>query len=81
LLPVSLDVIAWLGGHYVAAELYEKAVALFDRAASIQPAESKWPLFAASCLRRTGAVPAAFARYQDIIQKFPRDIECTFYLV
>lgn len=81
LLPVSIDVISWLGGHYIASELYEKAVAMFDRAAAIQPQEPKWVVWAASCLRKTGALQQAFSRFQSIHAKFPHDIECLKALV
>ena len=72
-------------GHFVASELFEKAVAMFDRAAAIQTHEPKWAVLAASCLRRTGAAPQAFARFQATHAKFRttlsvRSFLFTFYL-
>ena len=52
--PVNMDVISWLGAFHVKNEVYEKAQPYFDLAAKIQPAEVKWQLMVASCLRRVG---------------------------
>ena len=34
--PSNMDVIQWLGAHYLKAQFYEKAISFFERAAIIQ---------------------------------------------
>lgn len=79
--PVDLNVITWLGIYYVKQELYEQAIPYFQRAADVQPLESKWLLMVASCHRRMNAYPQALALYEEIHRRFPRDMECLRYLV
>ena len=61
--------------------MYEKAVAYFERAAQIQPAEVKWKLMVASCHRRSGDYNLAFEIYKVIHADFPDNIECLRYLL
>lgn len=75
--PASMDVIAWLGAHYVKDELYEQAVSFFERAAQIQPAEVKWRLMVASCHRRSNDYQLAYATYLQIHKQHPHNVECT----
>jgi intraflagellar transport protein 88 len=79
--PVDLDVISWLGVWYVKSELYERAVAFFERAAQIQPREVKWRLMVASCHRRVGAYGKAVDAYERIHADAPDNLECLRYLV
>ena len=39
-----MNVISWLGAYFVKNEMYEKAVAYFERAAQIQPQARRYPL-------------------------------------
>ena len=64
--PVNLDVISWLGVWYVKSELYEKAIAFFQRASEIQPNEVKWKLMVTSCYRRMGSYQKALELYEEI---------------
>ena len=41
--PVNMNVISWLGAYFVKNEMYEKAVAYFERAAQIQPQARRHP--------------------------------------
>merc|ERR1719313_1716054 len=79
--PVNMNVISWLGAYFVKNEMYEKAVAYFERAAQIQPQEVKWKLMVASCHRRSGDYALAFEIYRAIHADFPDNIECLRYLV
>lgn len=79
--PVNLDVISFLGIWYVKAELYEKAVEYFQRAAEVEPKEAKWQLMVASCYRRMREFDEAVARYEAIHDAFPDNMECLSYLV
>ena len=76
-----MNVISWLGAYFVKNEMYEKAVAYFERAAQIQPQEVKWKLMVASCHRRSGDYALAFEIYRAIHAGFPDNIECLRYLV
>eukprot|EP00762_Andalucia_godoyi_P000571 ANDGO_05212.mRNA.1 UDP-N-acetylglucosamine--peptide N-acetylglucosaminyltransferase len=80
-LPVSMDVISWLGAYFVKSEVYEKAMAFFERASEIQPHEVKWKLMVASCLRRIGSYQPAKKLYEDIHKQHPENAECLRYLV
>ena len=79
--PVNMDVISWLGAFHVKSEVYEEAMPYFDLAARIQPAEVKWQLMVASCLRRVGRYPEALEKYKKIHVNHPDDVECLRYLV
>ncbi|KAJ3218670.1 Intraflagellar transport protein 88 [Clydaea vesicula] len=79
--PSNLNVIAWLGAYYVDCEIYDQAVQFFERAALIQPSESKWQLMIASCFRRNGNYQKAFENYKKIHEKFPDNVECLRFLV
>ncbi|KAJ1448492.1 hypothetical protein M885DRAFT_450175 [Pelagophyceae sp. CCMP2097] len=79
--PVSLDVISWLGVWFVKQEMYEKAIAFFDRASQIQPAEVKWRLMVTSCFRRMGSYQRALELYEEIHALHPDNAECLRYLV
>eukprot|EP01013_Petalomonas_cantuscygni_P031031 TRINITY_DN57153_c0_g1_i1.p1 TRINITY_DN57153_c0_g1~~TRINITY_DN57153_c0_g1_i1.p1 ORF type:complete len:801 (-),score=242.71 TRINITY_DN57153_c0_g1_i1:174-2576(-) len=80
-LPVDLDVISWLGAYFVRIEVYEKAMAFFERAAQIQPQEVKWQLLVANCHRRLHQYPQAKRLYEAIHRRHPGNIECLRYLV
>ena len=67
--------------YFVKNEMYEKAVAYFERAAQIQPQEVKWKLMVASCHRRSGDYQLAFEIYRLIHADFPDNVECLRYLV
>ncbi|KAF4651238.1 hypothetical protein FOZ61_010637 [Perkinsus olseni] len=79
--PLDLNVITWLGVYYVKKDLFESAVPLFMRASEISPSEPKWMLMVASCYRRMGDQLKAFSMYQQIHDRFPRDVESLKYLV
>lgn len=79
--PINLDVISWLGVWYVKSEMYEKAIAFFERASQIQPTEVKWRLMVTSCYRRMGAYQRAMGLYEQIHQDYPDNLECLRYLV
>ena len=78
---VNMEVISWLGAYFVKNELYEKAMAFFERAAQIQPQEVKWKLMVASCHRRIQNFSNALQIYQDIHREYPDNVECLRYLV
>jgi len=79
--PGDLEVLSWLGVWYVKAELYEKAVEFFERAAEVQPDEPKWKLMTASCLRRAGAAARSLEVYEEVAAAHPDNIECLRSLV
>ena len=79
--PVNMDVISWLGAFHVKNEVYEKAMPYFDLASKVQPQEVKWALMVASCYRRVGAYPQALAKYKEIHNAHPENVECLRYLV
>lgn len=69
--PVDMDVLSWLGAHYVKVESYERAVHFFDLAAKMQPGEAKWLLMVASCYRRTQNFDMAFQVYEKVRASCP----------
>jgi intraflagellar transport protein 88 len=66
---------------YVKNELYEKAIAFFQRAAQIQPHEVKWRLMVTSCYRRMSNYQKALDLYEEIHNDYPDNVECLRYLV
>jgi len=78
--PINLDVISWLGFYFVKNDIYEKALAYFERAAEIQPSKSDWQLMVASCHRRIGNLQQAKKCYEKIHAKDPDNYECVQYL-
>jgi len=79
--PTNLDVIAYLGVHFVKQEAYENAIQFFERAAQIEGGNSRWRLMVASCYRRMGHNEQALKIYEDIHRESPDDIECLRYLL
>lgn len=79
--PVNLDVISFLGIWFVKAELYEKAIVYFERAAEVEPKEAKWRLMVASCYRRMREYERALELYKTIHEEFPDNMECLSYIV
>ncbi|EFC48600.1 hypothetical protein NAEGRDRAFT_63280 [Naegleria gruberi] len=78
--PINLDVISWLGFYFVKNDIYEKALAYFERASEIQPNKSDWQLMVASCHRRIGNLQQAKKCYERIHNKDPENYECVQYL-
>ena len=56
---------------FVKNEMYEKAVAYFERAAQIQPQEVKWKLMVASATA-AGRLPARLRDIPDDPRRLPR---------
>ncbi|KAF0984560.1 hypothetical protein FDP41_000459 [Naegleria fowleri] len=78
--PINLDVISWLGFYFVKNDIYEKALAYFERASEIQPNKIDWQLMVASCHRRVGNLQQAKKCYERIHNKDPENYECVQYL-
>jgi intraflagellar transport protein 88 len=79
--PSNLQVISWLGSYYIDCEIYDQALQFYQRAAAIQPNESKWQLMIASCQRKSGNYQNALGSYTSIHGKFPENVECLRHLV
>jgi intraflagellar transport protein 88 len=79
--PINMDVVSWLGLYFVRHEIYEKALAYFERACQIQPNEVNWQLMVASCHRRIGNYQQAKKCYSQINTRYPENLECLRYLV
>ncbi|XP_015234356.1 PREDICTED: intraflagellar transport protein 88 homolog isoform X1 [Cyprinodon variegatus] len=79
--PSNVDVIEWLGAHYVETQFCEKAIQYFERAALIQPTQVKWQMLVASCYRRSGNYQKALETYKEIHQRFPENTDCLTLLV
>ncbi|XP_014262316.1 intraflagellar transport protein 88 homolog [Cimex lectularius] len=80
-LPSDLRVLDWLGAYYVTHRVPEKAIPFYEKAALMQPYESKWPLLIGSCHRRAGNYQAALNTYKNTLTRFPENVECLKYLV
>lgn len=80
-MPISLDVISWLGVWYVKLEMYDKAILFFERASQIQRQEVKWRLMVASCYRRMGSYQRALELYKAIHENHPQNAECLRCLI
>ena len=76
-----MNVISWLGSYYVDCEIYDQAIQFFERAAMLQPQDSKWPLLIASCYRKNGNYQTAFECYKFVNEKFPDNAVCLKFLV
>ena len=81
MLPSNLEVNIWLGVYYVRREQYMDARHYFELLAQIQPAEVKWELMAASCIRRSGDINKAFHRYARIADSHRDNVEALRYAV
>uniref|UniRef100_A0A0K8TIU5 Intraflagellar transport protein 88 n=3 Tax=Lygus hesperus TaxID=30085 RepID=A0A0K8TIU5_LYGHE len=80
-LPSDLRVLDWLGAYYVTHRVPEKAIPFYEKAALMQPHESKWLLLIGSCHRRSGNYQAALNTYKTTLAKFPDNIDCLKFLV
>ena len=74
--PVDLDVLSWLGSHFVKNELFEKSIHFFRHAQLVQPNEVKWGMMTASALRRVDDDEGALREYEALYQRFPDNTEC-----
>lgn len=74
--PSNLQVISWLGSYYIDCEIHDQAMIFYQRAAKIQPTESKWQLLIAACQRRSGNYQNALQKYKQIHERFPDNPEC-----
>ena len=74
--PVDLDVLSWLGSHFVKNELYEKSIYFFRQAQLVHPNEVKWGMMTASALRRIDDDEGALREYEALHQRFPDNTEC-----
>uniref|UniRef100_A0A8C6LLV5 Intraflagellar transport 88 n=2 Tax=Nothobranchius furzeri TaxID=105023 RepID=A0A8C6LLV5_NOTFU len=81
LFPCKIDVIEWLGVHYIESQFFEKATQYFERATLIQPTQVKWQLMEASCYRKSGNYQKALETYKEIHRKFPENVDCLCFLV
>lgn len=81
LTPYDVDIISWLGAHYIRNELYEQARACFERAAHVEAGTPKWLLMIAACLRKTNQLREAATEYRRILRLFPAEAEAMRHLV
>lgn len=79
--PSNLETVEWLASYYLETQFSEKSINYFEKAALMQPNNSKWQMLIATCLRRTGNYQRAFDLYRQIHRKFPQDLECLKFLV
>ncbi|XP_064098521.1 intraflagellar transport protein 88 homolog isoform X1 [Macrobrachium nipponense] len=79
--PSNLEVIDWLGSYFIEHQVAEKAISYFERAALMQPDESKWHLMVAACHRRSGNYQQALQTYKQINRRFPENVECLKLLI
>jgi len=79
--PVDLDTISWLGVWFVKSEMYDRALKFFERAAQLDPQETKWSLMVASCHRRMGKFKEAFEVYKQVHVDNPEDIDCLKHII
>lgn len=80
-LPSEIKVLDWLGAYYVTHRVPEKAIPFYERAALMQPYETKWLLLIGSCHRRAGNYQAALNTYKNVLEKFPDNIDCKLFLL
>lgn len=79
--PADMQVITWLGSYYVKAEVFEKAITMFERAALLDPREVKWKLVIAGCYRRLRQFPQAMSAYKAVLEMDSMNTEALRYLV
>ncbi|KAI6178743.1 hypothetical protein M3Y98_00534800 [Aphelenchoides besseyi] len=79
--PSNIEVIKWLGNYFVDAQLSEKAVHYFEKAAIMEPHNIEWQMLMAGCQRRSGNFQKALEHYRQIHRRFPHNIECLKFLV
>lgn len=75
LVPFDLQIINWLGAHYVRNELYEQARTCFERASRVDTTTPKWLLMSAACLRKAKQYRDAALEYKRILRRFPTNID------
>uniref|UniRef100_A0A8C6LGF7 Intraflagellar transport 88 n=1 Tax=Nothobranchius furzeri TaxID=105023 RepID=A0A8C6LGF7_NOTFU len=72
LFPCKIDVIEWLGVHYIESQFFEKATQYFERATLIHSC----PLYFVA-----GNYQKALETYKEIHRKFPENVDCLCFLV
>lgn len=71
--PWGLEAVGWIGAHLAKQEAYEEASYYFNLASQLQPAERKWRLMAALCLRKSGQLAKALTLYEALHRENPED--------
>jgi intraflagellar transport protein 88 len=79
--PADMEVITWLGSYYVKAEVFEKAITMFERASMLAPKEVKWKLVIAGCYRRQRQFQEAMSAYKAVLEMDELNTEALRYLV
>lgn len=74
--PSNLQSIAWLGSHYIDLQVAEKAITYFERAVLVNPNDPYFLLRIAGCFRRIGNSQKSLHMFQDILKRFPENVDC-----
>lgn len=74
--PSNLQSIAWLGSHYIDLQVAEKAITYYERAVLVNPNDPYFLLRIAGCFRRIGNSQKSLQMFQDILKRFPENVDC-----
>lgn len=74
--PSNLQVIGWLGSHYIDLQVAEKAIGYYEKAVLANPNDPYFLLRIAGCFRRIGNAQKSLVMFQSILRQFPENVDC-----
>lgn len=77
----DIDVIAWLGSYFRRHQHFDNALKFFERAAALEPKESRYLLMVASCYRNMECKQEALEVYERVIQMDSMNKQCLEHLI
>lgn len=74
--PSNLQIIGWLGSHYIGLQVAEKAIGYYEKAVLANPNDPYFLLRIAGCFRRIGNAQKSLVMFQSILRQFPENVDC-----
>lgn len=74
--PSNLQIIGWLGSHYIDLQVAEKAIGYYEKAVLANPNDPYFLLRIAGCFRRIGNAQKSLVMFQNILRQFPENVDC-----
>lgn len=79
--PTNLQVISWLGSHFIDLQVAEKAIIYYEKAVLANPNDPYFLLRIAGCFRRIGNSQKSLHLFQEILKRFPENLDCLRALI
>lgn len=79
--PVDLEIVDWIGTHFIDLQKAEKAVTFYQKTVAANPNDPYYLIRISNCFNKVGNKQKAFQLLQIINKKFPDDLNCLRALV